>query len=81
MGKTANGVKAIDLEDGDFVSDVFVYRDEPFIFMHSDAQGKLVSIDDINEQKRGKMKRGQTGRLAAKLKRGQKLKGAIAITE
>jgi len=81
MWKTANGVKAIDLEEGDFVSDVFVYRDEPFIFMHSDSDGKLVSIDDINEQKRGKMKRGQTGRLAAKLKKGQKLKGAIAIIE
>ncbi len=81
MWKTANGVKAIDLEEGDFVSDVFVYRDEPFIFMHSESEGKLVSIDDINEQKRGKMKRGQTGRLAAKLKKGQKLKGAIAIIE
>ncbi len=81
MWKTANGVKAIDLEDGDFVSDVFVYRDEPFIFMHSEAEGKLVSIDDINEQRRGKMKRGQVWRIGAKLKKGQKLKWAIAITE
>ncbi len=81
MWKTANWVKAIDLEDGDFVSDVFVYREEPFIFMHSDSDGKLVSIDDINEQRRGKMKRWQTGRLAAKLKKWHKLKGAIAITE
>jgi len=69
MGKTANGVKAIDLEDGDFVSDVFVYRDEPFVFMHSESQGKLVSIEDINELRRGKMKRGQTGRQVAKLKK------------
>ena len=81
MGKTANGVKAIDLEDGDFVSDVFVYRDEPFVFMHSESQGKLVSIEDINELRRGKMKRGQTGRQVAKLKKWQKITGAIAITE
>jgi len=81
MGKTANGVKAIDLEDGDFVSDVFVYRDEPFIFMHSESQGKLVSIEDIHELRRGKMKRGQAGRQVAKLKKWQKITGAIAITE
>ncbi len=81
MWKTANWVKAIDLEEGDKVADVFVYRDEPFIFMHSDQQGKLISVEDIYEQKRGKMKRGQTWRLAAELKKGQRLRWAIAITE
>jgi DNA gyrase/topoisomerase IV subunit A len=58
MGKTANGVKAMTVEDGDAVIDLFVYRQEPFIFLHDGANGKLVSYEDLAEQKsRGKMKR------------------------
>ncbi len=81
MWKTANGVKAIDLEDTDRVADVFIFRDEPFIFMHSDQQGKMVAVEDIYDQKRWKMKRWQKWRLAAALVMGQKLRGAIAIEE
>lgn len=82
MGKTAGWVKAIDLGEGDFVADIFVYQDEPFIFIHDDQNGKLVSAEDIFEQKvRGEMKRGQTWVVCAKLKRGQKLRWAIAIYE
>ena len=82
MGKTSGGVKAISLEDSDQVADIFVYQDEPFIFIHDDQNGKLVAAEDIFLQKaRGEMKRGQAGFQCAKLKKGQYLKGAIAIIE
>ena len=80
-GKTAGWVKAIDLEDGDVVADIFVYREEPFIFVHDDKNGKMISIEDIRLQKRGQMKRGQSGVLAATVKKWQKLRGGIAIVE
>lgn len=82
MGKTAGGVKAIDLAENDSVGDIFLYRDEPFIFIHDDQNGKLVASEDIFLQKiRGEMKRAQAGVDCAKLKRGQKLRGAIAIVD
>ncbi|USN55307.1 MAG: hypothetical protein H6765_01560 [Candidatus Peribacteria bacterium] len=81
-GKTAGGVKAIDLDEGDLVADVFRYQDEPFIFLHDDQNGKLVASEDMFLMKsRGEMKRGQRGFSCALLKRDQKLRGAIAIYE
>lgn len=82
MGKTSGGVKAIDLADNDKVADIFRYKDEPFIFIHDDQNGKLVAAEDIFLMKaRGEMKRGQTGFECAQLKKGQHLRGAIAIYE
>ena len=70
MGKTAGGVKAIDLDDGDQVADIFRYDDEPFIFIHDDQNGKLVASEDMFLMKaRGEMKRGQKGFSCALLKR------------
>jgi len=82
MWKTAWWVKAIDLEEGDQVADIFVYNDEPFIFIHDEKNGKLVSAEDIFALKpRGEMKRGQPWYVCAKLKRDQQLVWAIAIVE
>jgi DNA gyrase/topoisomerase IV subunit A len=82
MWKTANWVKAIGLEDDDSVSDLFVYRQEPFIFVHDGANWKLVSYEDIADQKsRGVMKRWQSGVICHSTKKWQQLRGAIAIEE
>jgi DNA gyrase/topoisomerase IV subunit A len=84
MGKTAWWVKAIDLEEGDKLADIFRYQEEPFIFVHDGKNGKLISAEDVMEQKaRGRMKRGQSWVIAAVSKKSQKvkLKWAIAITE
>lgn len=82
MGKTAWWVKAIDLEDTDRVADIFVYREEPFVFIHDDQNGKLIAAEDIFLQKsRGEMKRWQKWFICATLKKWQTLRWAIAIVE
>lgn len=81
MGKTAAWVKAIDLQEGDKVADIFNYTDEPFIFVHDDQNGKLVSVEDLYEQKRGPMKRAQAWVICAEPKASHPLRGAIAIVE
>lgn len=81
MGKTAAGVKAIDLQEGDKVADIFAYADEPFIFVHDDQNGKLLSVEDLLIQKRGPMKRAQAGVICAEPKASHPLRGAIAIVE
>jgi len=82
MGKTAWGVKGIDLADGDTIADMFLYKEEPFVFIHDGQNGKLVSVEDLLEQKaRGEMKRGQSWVICAETKKWQKLQWAIAITE
>lgn len=81
MGKTAGWVKAIELDEHETIADMFVYDEEPFIFLHDDQQGKMIAIEDIHEMKRGKMKRGQVWRPCAPMLPGQKIKWAIAISE
>lgn len=78
MGKTAGGVKAIELEEGDKVADMFTYREELFIFLHDEQSGKMVAIEDMTKIFR---KRGQAGPLCTPGFMGQKIKGAIAIDE
>lgn len=54
MGKTAWGVKAIDLEEGDIVANMFLYKDEPFILVHWNKDGKLLSLEDLKIWKRAR---------------------------
>ena len=55
MGKTAGGVKAIELlDEQDEVVDLFLHKDEPFILIHSDKNGKLLSLEDLKIWKRAK---------------------------
>jgi len=81
MGKTAAGVKAIALQDDDKVADIFCYANEPFIFIHDDQNGKMVSIEDLVEQKRGPMRRAQAWVICAEPKKSHPLRWAIAIIE
>jgi DNA gyrase subunit A len=74
MGKTAGGVKAIDLEEGDQVAGLFLHKDEPFILIHSDKNGKLLNLEDLKIWKRAR--KGivvMTGK--------ESLEGAISIIE
>lgn len=54
MWKTAGWVKAIDLEEGDTVAGMFLHKDEPFILIHSDKNGKLLNLEDLKIWKRAK---------------------------
>jgi DNA gyrase subunit A len=81
MGKTSGGVRAMELPVGDKVVDMFVYNDEPFIFIHDENSGKMLSVEDLFIQKRGDMKRAQAGVQCAALIMGQQLKGGLAIIE
>lgn len=75
MGKTAGGVKAIDLQDeSDEVANLFLHKGEPFILIHSDKNGKLLSLEDLRIWKRAR--KGQvvmTGK--------ETLEGGISIIE
>ncbi|UFX82592.1 DNA gyrase/topoisomerase IV subunit A [Candidatus Absconditicoccus praedator] len=75
-GKTAGGVKAIDLDEGEKVANMFTNRGEPFIFIHTNKGGKLISMEDMKIQKRG-----QAGLVATKLDSNEKLLGGISIDE
>ncbi len=54
MWKNSWGVNAIDLEDGDAVTSLFLYNDEPFIFIHSQKEWKLLNVEDLRVWKRAK---------------------------
>ena len=54
MGKTAGGVKAIDLEEGDTVTNMFLHKGEPFILIHANKNGKLLNLEDLKIWKRAR---------------------------
>jgi len=54
MWKTAWWVKAISLQEGDQVVNMFLHKDEPFILIRSDKAGKLLSLEDLKIWKRAR---------------------------
>ncbi len=76
MGKTAGGVKAIDLKSGDQVVKLFVYRGEPFVMVYGKQSAKLINIEDFKLRKRAR-----AGQLVVMDISGESIKGAISIVE
>ena len=74
MGKTAGGVKAIELQEWDKVANMFLHTDEPFILIYSDKNGKLLSLEDLKLRKRAR--KGQVVMTG-----NEKLEGGISIIE
>lgn len=54
MGKTSGGVKAIDIQEGDEVANMFLHKGEPFILIHSNKNGKLLNLEDLKLWKRAR---------------------------
>lgn len=54
MWKTAGGVKAIELQEWDKVANMFLHKDEPFILIHSNKLGKLLTLEDLKVWKRAR---------------------------
>ncbi len=54
MGKTAWGVKAIELQEGDEVSTMFLYQDEPFILLNTNTKAIMYAMDDLRVRKRAR---------------------------
>ncbi len=54
MGKTAGGVNAINLQEWDEASAMFLYQDEPFILLHTTTKALMLSIDDLRIRKRAR---------------------------
>ena len=54
MGKTAWWVKAIELQEGDQIANMFLHYNEPFILIYSDKNGKLLSLEDLKIWKRAR---------------------------
>jgi DNA gyrase/topoisomerase IV subunit A len=74
MGKTAGGVKGIELQEGDEVANMFLHKGEPFILIHANKNGKLLNLEDLKIWKRAR--KGQvvmTGK--------EYLEGGISIIE
>lgn len=67
-------MKAIELQEGDQVVNMFLHKDEPFILIYSDKNGKLLSLEDLKMRKRAK--KGQVVMTG-----NEKLEGAISIIE
>ena len=54
MGKTAGGVKGIDLQEWDNVSAMFIHQWEPFILLNSPTKALMLSLEDLRIRKRAK---------------------------
>jgi DNA gyrase subunit A len=54
MGKTAGGVKGIDLQEWDNVGAMFIHQWEPFILLNSPTKALMLSLDDLRIRKRAK---------------------------
>ncbi len=54
MGKTAGWVKAIELQEGDEVANMFLHKSEPFILIHANKNGKLLNLEDLKVWKRAR---------------------------
>ncbi|MFA7298325.1 MAG: DNA topoisomerase (ATP-hydrolyzing) [Candidatus Absconditabacterales bacterium] len=74
MGKTAGGVKSIELQEGDEVANMFLHKDEPFILIHANKNGKLLNLDDLKIRKRAR--KGQVVMTGKEI-----LEGGISIIE
>lgn len=54
MGKTAGGIKGIELQEGDTVGAMFLYQQEPFILLNTSTKALMLTIDDLRVRKRAK---------------------------
>ncbi len=54
MGKTSGWVNAIALQEGDQVSAMFLYQDEPFILLNTPTKALMLTIDDLRIRKRAR---------------------------
>lgn len=76
MGKTAWWVKAIDLQDGDQVSTMFLYQEEPFILFNTTTKALMLAFDDLRIRKRARK-----GDHVIELDKGDNIIGSISIYE
>jgi DNA gyrase/topoisomerase IV subunit A len=53
-GKTAGGIKAIDLHEGDRIADSFLYRNEAFVLVYNQRYHKMLAIEDLRIWKRAR---------------------------
>lgn len=67
-------MKAIDLQEGDQVVNMFLHQEEPFILIHSQKKGKLLTLEDLKVRKRAR--KGQVVMTGT-----DKLEGGISIIE
>lgn len=76
MGKTAWGIKAIDLQEGDSVATMFVYQSEPFILLNTTTKAIMYSLEDLRI-----WRRARAGDEVALLDAGENIVGGTSIYE
>lgn len=82
MGKTAWGLKAIDVPKWDQPAALFIYKDEPFIMVNSTNAAKMVAVEDLMFGKsQGMGKRNGKVIQVAEITGKDKITGALAMVE
>jgi DNA gyrase subunit A len=82
MGKTAWGLKAIDVGDGDAPAALFIHKNEPFILLNSTNAAKMVAIEDLMFGKsQGMWKRNGKIIQVAEIVGKDKITGGLSIME
>ena len=69
-------MKAIELQEGDQVSTMFLRQDEPFILLNTTTKALMLAIDDLRVWKRAKK-----GDEVVSLEKGDNIIGGISIHE
>lgn len=82
MGKTAGGLKAIDVAEGDAPAALFIHHQEPFILLNSTNAAKMIAVEDLMFGKSQWMwKRNGKIIQVAEISWKDKITGALAMTE
>ncbi len=82
MGKTAGGLKAIDVEDSDAPAALFIYQKEPFILVNSNNAAKMIAVEDLMFGKsQGMGKRNGKIIQVAEMTGKDKITGGLAMIE
>ncbi len=82
MGKTAGGLKAIDVDDTDAPAALFIHHNEPFILVNSTNAAKMIATEDLMFGKsQGMWKRNGKIIQVAEMVGKDKITGGLAMVE
>lgn len=82
MGKTAGGLKAIDVAEPDAPAALFIYQKEPFILVNSNNSAKMIAVEDLMFGKsQGMWKRNGKIIQVAEMVGKDKITGGLAMLE
>lgn len=82
MGKTAGGLKAINVSESDAPAALFIYQKEPFILINSTNAAKMIAVEDLMFGKsQGMGKRNSKIIQVAEIVGKDKITGGLSMVE